>query len=281
VAVPTDIIRQIDRLDPMPMSARRLMGALQTGNVGATEIASYIEHDPAMAAAVLHSANSAAYGGMALASLRDAVLRLGTSNILSLVLGGTMARLKARLPLYGLEEDDLWLHSVAASTAVKVLQHERPAANIPDSAAVAALLHDIGKLVMTRYMKADAGAIVSVAAERDITFVAAEHELLGCDHTEVGGALARHWGLPRGIVEAIEGHHDDPLVSPTVTMDAVMVANVTAKSISAGLGAEGMNLHADPGSFHRLGLDFTGYSRVILQTLTWVNELKAAYRPAA
>jgi putative nucleotidyltransferase with HDIG domain len=279
--VPTEIIRQIHRLDPMPMSARRLMGALQNENVGAVEIAGYIEHDPAMAAGVLHSANSAAYGGASLASLRDAVLRLGTSNILNIVLGGTMARLKARLPLYGLEEDDLWLHSVSASTAVKVLQQERPGAEIPDGAAVAALLHDIGKLVMTRYMKADAGAIVSLATERGITFVEAERELLGCDHTEVGGALARHWGLPHGVVEAIEGHHHDPLPSPTPTMDAVMVANVTAKSISAGLGAEGMNLHADAGSFKRLGLDFSGYSRVILQTLIWVNELKAAYRPAA
>jgi putative nucleotidyltransferase with HDIG domain len=279
--VPFDIVRQIDRLDPMPMSARRLMGALQNHDIGAAEIAAYIEHDPAMAAGVLHTANSAAYGGVALGSLRDAVLRLGTSNILNIVLGGTMARLRARLPLYGLEEDDLWLHSVSASTAVKVLQHERPAANIPDSAAIAALLHDIGKLVMTRYMKVDAGAIVSVAAERGITFVEAERDLLGCDHTEVGGTLARHWRLPADIVDAIEGHHRQPMAMPTATMDAVMVANVTAKSINAGLGAEGMNLYADAGAFHRLGLDFSGYSRVILQTLTWVTELKAAYLTAA
>ncbi len=265
----------------MPMSARRLLGALQNEAIGAAEIASYVECDPAMAAGVLRTANSAAYGGFRVTTIREAVLRLGTANILNIVLGSTIARLKTKLPMYGLGENDLWLHSVAASLAVKAIQQERPTAKIPDSTAVAALLHDLGKLVMSRYMCADVESILALAADRRLTFVEAERDLLGCDHTEVGGALARHWGLPDELVRAIEGHHCAALFEPTLAMDAVMVANLAAKSISSGLGAEGMNLTVDSGALDRLGLNFPAYSRVVLQTLTWASEVKAAYRSAA
>jgi putative nucleotidyltransferase with HDIG domain len=282
VPVPVDLIRQINRLDPMPVSMQRLMKTLQNDDIGAAQIATYVEYDPAMAAVVLRQANSAAYGGSRpTVSLREAVLRLGKANILHIVLGGTLKAMKAKVPMYGLGEDELWLHSAAASVAVKALQHERPGARVPDSAAVAALLHDIGKLVMGRYMKADALAILDLAAEQRLTFVAAERELLGCDHTEVGAALCRHWGLPDDITLAIEHHHDETLVDPTPTMDAVMVANVVAKCVGAGLGAEGLNMTVDGGSMKRLGLYSAGYSRVILQTLTWLNELKTTYPAAA
>jgi putative nucleotidyltransferase with HDIG domain len=281
VAVPTQLVRQIERLDPMPISARRLMQALQDEDIGAAEIASYVECDPAMAADVLRTANSAAYGGMALVNLRAAVLRLGTATILNIVLGGTMRRLRIDVPMYGLGENELWIHSVAASLAVRALQQERHALAVPDTASVAALLHDIGKLVLARYLRADATAILEIAVDRHIPFVEAERSLLGCDHSEVGGALARHWGMPADIVDAVERHHQVPLVDPTPVMDAVVLGNLVAKCVAAGLGAEGMNLHVDAGTFQRLGLNFAGYSRIILQTANWLDELKQSYRAAA
>lgn len=266
----------------MPVSVQRLMKTLQSDNVGVAQIAGHIECDPAMAAVVLRLANAAAYmGTRPTSNLREAVMRLGKANILNIVLGGSLKALRARVPLYGLGEDDLWLHSAAASLAVKAVQIERPSAGVPDSAAVAALLHDIGKLVMARFMKADVFAIFDLAIERHITFVAAERQLLGCDHTEIGGALARHWGLPEDITRAIEQHHQETIADPTPTIDAVTVANVVTKCIGAGLGAEGLNLRVDGGALQRLGLTFAGYSRVILQTLNWLVDLRNAYPAAA
>ncbi|HZR25395.1 MAG TPA: HDOD domain-containing protein [Vicinamibacterales bacterium] len=282
MTLPSDLVSRIARLDPMPVSAQALMKALHDDSMGPARLAPFIEHDPAMAAEVLRRANSVAFGGCRpTANVHAAVLRLGTSNILTIVLGGSLQQLKVKLPMYGLGEDELWLHSVAASLAVRAIQQERPSANIPDSASIAALLHDIGKLVMARYMKADAATIRACARERTITFVEAERETFGCDHTEVGAALARHWNLPDALVSAIECHHDTTLTDPTPTMDAVMVANMVAKSVNAGLGAEGMNLAPDHLALKRLGLDFVAYCRVILQTHDWVVDLKSSYGAAA
>ena len=65
-----------------------------------------------------------------------------------------------------------------------------------------ALVHDIGKLVMVRYMKADVSAILALRNERGISFVEAERALFGCDHAEVGAEMARRWGFPVEIVYA-------------------------------------------------------------------------------
>jgi hypothetical protein len=42
--------------------------------------------------------------------------------------------------------------------------------------------------------------------------------------------------------------------NPTLILDAVVMANVVAKTIQTGLGAEGLNFGVDPDSFTRLGL---------------------------
>jgi len=280
--VPAELIGRIERLDPMPMTAHRLMRVLQDDDVGPARVASLVEFDPAMASAVLRLANSGAYGGaVRIANLQEAVARLGTTRLVNIVLGDSMQRLKAHVPMYGLGEDELWMHSAAASLAVRALQQERKKAGIPEAAAVAALLHDIGKLVMARFLKADVQALLARSAERGITFVEAERDLLGCDHAEVGGALARHWGLPDEVTDAIEHHHETPAGTPTVLRDAVVVANIVAKTIGAGLSAEGHNLHVDPNAPKRLGLGFSSFSRVCVQTMTSLEDLKASYGKAA
>jgi hypothetical protein len=53
-------------------------------------------------------------------------------------------------------------------------------------------------------------------------------------------------------------------------------AKETGITIGAGLGAEGFNLTVDAGCVRRLGLDFTRYARICLQTDTWLRELRAA-----
>ena len=235
MALTADLLGGIERLDPLPITAQRLVKALDDERIGPAQIADYIEYDPAVASSVLRLANSAAWAGsIPTATVRDAVVRLGTARLLDIVLGDHMRGIKMRAPLYDLAENELWIHSAAASLAVKALQRELPASGIPDYASTAALVHDIGKLVMVRYMKADVSAILALRNEREISFVEAERALFGCDHAEVGAEMARRWGFPAEIVYAIEHHHSSPIERPTPTLDAVVVANLVAKTIGTG-----------------------------------------------
>ena len=278
MALPGRLLDGIERLDPLPYTIQNLMSVLDKENTNFNQIVDILEYDQAVASNILRVANSAVYAGrFQIEHLRDAVIRLGINNLLNIVLGGHMGMLKVAAPLYGLTENDLWLHATAASLAVKAIIQESHNPQIPQSATIAALVHDVGKLIMVRYMKADVGAVQSHSLQRGIPFVEAERELFNCDHTEVGGAMARKWDFPEPIVQAIEQHHQVPLVNPSPILDAVMLANLTAKSIGVGLGAEGMNLRVDDESRGRIGLSLEGFERVCAQTAVWLTEVKGAY----
>jgi putative nucleotidyltransferase with HDIG domain len=184
-------------------------------------------------------------------------------------------------PLYVMAEDELWAHGAAAGLAVRALAQECPKANIPQLARTAALVHDIGKLLMVRAVKAEPAAVLAMCQTEGITWVEAERRLFGFDHAEAGAALARTWSFPEPLVDAIEHHHDSPIVAPTIFTDSVVVANLVAKSIGVGLGAEGMNFNVDPGLSHRLGLSFSGFSRVCIQTASWLKEIREPSKSAA
>ena len=268
----------IQQLKPLPVTAQKLSMALGDDDVSPSKIAEIVEYDAAIAANILRLANSAAYGGrFRIERIRDAVVRLGTATLFNIVLGQHLKSLKVAAPLYDLTEDDLWLHGAAASLAVKAMMRELRSDRIPHSASIAALVHDIGKLIMVRYLKADVGAILALCDAKRITFVDAERELFGFDHAEVGGTIARRWAFPDAITNAIERHHRVPVTEADPTLDAVMLANLAAKSVGVGLGAAGMNMRVDyAGSRGRLGLSMEGFERTCAQTALWVAELRAS-----
>lgn len=278
MAIPPQLLAGISRLDPLPATLQRLMKALNDEDAGAYVIGEIVQFDHAVVSTLLRVANSAAFGGwVRTESVREAVTRIGKTRVIDLVIGDHIKKLQGSAPMYNLSEEDLWLHSTASSLAVRAIERECPNAGLTESAAIAGLVHDVGKLVMVRYLNADVSALLNLRDERKITFVQAERELFGCDHAEVGGEMARHWGFPPEIQEAIARHHDAPIETSTPVLDAVVVANLAAKSIGAGLGAEGMDMVVDDRCYSRLKLDFAGFSRVCLATLSGLKDVATAY----
>jgi putative nucleotidyltransferase with HDIG domain len=278
MAIPPRLIDGIHRLDPLPATLHRLMSALNDDDAGAYVIGEIVQFDSAIVSTLLRVANSAAYGGwVRTESVREAVTRIGKARVVDFVLGDHLKKLQGAAPMYDLSEEDLWLHSTAASLAVRAVARECPHAGLTESAAIAGLVHDVGKLVMVRHLKADVSALLALRDERKITFVQAEREMFGCDHAEVGGEMAKHWGFPPEIQETIVRHHEAPIENSTPLLDAVIVANLAAKSIGAGLGAEGLDMVIDDRCYHRLKLDFAGFSRVCLATLSGLKDVATAY----
>jgi len=72
--------------------------------------------------------------------------------------------------------------------------------------AVAALLHDVGRLVIVNLHPGDRGNL-DAAARSPEQRLREERDRLGIDHALVGGVLARRWNLPQRIAVAIERHH--------------------------------------------------------------------------
>ena len=87
--------------------------------------------------------------------------------------------------------------------------------------------------------------------------------------------MARKWNFPAQIVNAIEQHHAVSPQGDDLTVDAVMLANLVAKSVGAGLGAEGMNLRIDVYTIcQRVGLTLKGFERICAQTSSWLADFR-------
>jgi putative nucleotidyltransferase with HDIG domain len=279
--IPDQILDGIKQLDPLPITARRLSALVGNEKANIQEIAQIVEYDAAIAANVLRVANSPAFAGRyPVEKIREAVVRLGTANLLNIAMEGYLKIFKTSAPLYDLTEDELYLHSAAAAIMIKALTSTLNC-SIPPAAAIAALLHDIGKLIMVRYLKSDLSALLSLCNEKGITFVEAEREVLGCDHAEVGGAMAHKWGFPQDIIMAIEQHHQVLPNGNGIILDAVMLANYAAKSIGIGLGAAGLNMPMDfSGSCKRLGISIGGFELACAQGAIWLAEQRKSMESA-
>lgn len=268
---------EIDKLAPMPVSVARLAGIVGDPNAGVNDVAQVLEFDQALTANLLRLANSAWSGSSRkLETVRDAVLRLGVGRVLELVVGSRVAGpMSRKCDGYALGEHELWRHSVAAALAAERLGKyaEQP---IPASAFTASLLHDIGKLILNRHLKPDVVAeLQRIVKEEKVSYLEAERRVLGIDHAEIGGAVARHWQFPETLVSAIE-HHHDPNVEPNPVLDAVHIANATAKLIGVGLGTEEMNMQASSEPAKRLNLSPSGLESLcaaVLVDLTQTEEL--------
>jgi len=278
MAIPSELLRDIDRMDPLPITVQRLVVMLGDDMVSPREVASVLEYDQAITATLLKVSNSPLIGTRGnIERVSDAVMRLGLDQILEIALGSHYRQISRPAEMYDLSEDELWLHGALASVAAKEIAATCTTMRIPGIASVAALTHDIGKLILVRYVDVDMYEVLEVAREKGITFVAAEQELLGFDHAEVGGAMAEKWSFPAEVQDAIARHHQVPLEDSSPVLDTVIMANWVAKTIGVGLGAEGLNFQVDEGVAKRLGFRHPEFIQICSRVADLMEELKAAY----
>jgi len=233
------LIAAAQSLEPLPASAVRLAKVVNDPESSVDDVADIVAYDQALAMTVLRMANSVASGSWTrITDVREAVMRLGGARVLSAAIGAHARPLMSRaLRSFGLDENELWRHSVRSALAVELMPKVWRRA-VPPPTFAAALLHDVGKLVMDRFLAPEDLAMIRRAREEGhVDARTAEQEILDVNHAEVGGLVAQSWSLPEEIVRGIIFHHQPELVADPVT-DRVYIANIIAH-YPASAAAEG------------------------------------------
>lgn len=264
---PKDVVNRIESLAPLHVTSRYLSVLLKSQQ-SASQIAEVLACDPAMMANLLRLNTSDQFpAGIRLEHLEATIVRLGVDRLLRQIVGDPFLQPDPP-PLYALEEKNLWLHAAATSVAATELIRQCHPSCPENLARAAALLHDIGKLLMLRYCSIDTKAILEECESHRLSFLEAERRLAGFTHVQLGVELARCWNFPPAIVEAIKAHHEFPATPASSVLDVVMLANLATKTIGFGWSGEATNLRADPECRRRLGLDFDGFCMVCARTTT-------------
>jgi HD-like signal output (HDOD) protein len=131
-----------------------------------------------------------------------------------------------------------------------------PAGRTQQEAVTAALLHDIGKLVLISDGSRRWAPLTEQARQRQVPVHVVEQETDGVTHAHLGAHLLSLWGLPDGIVEAV-AHHHDPSSVDGLAFDgvaAVHIANGLANEIAPAAEGEPPRAGLDVELLDRLGL---------------------------
>jgi HD-like signal output (HDOD) protein len=256
-AVSASLVAELDRslatakleLPSLPEVALKIRRALADADVSLAEIARLLGSDPALAARVLKTANSALFyrGTRPITSLRGAVSRLGHGMVRNVAL--SFAAQQAFIG-YGsrtirMQLTAVWQHSVHVAALAHMLARARTSLE-PDEAFLAGLLHEVGKLYILMRAKDHKTVLEAPAAFQSV---------LEAWHPRIGKAVIEAWELSPELATAVGEHQNRALAAPEppTLADVVAVANYLAERSDAA--TRDPNFYAAAPSFGSLSMD--------------------------
>ena len=230
------LVASVADLKPLPSTVTTALRLLDDLDSSVDQISAIISVDQAVTARLLKFANSAYYGTIQPCStVTEALCRLGFRKTKNILLAASYSSLLGRrLAGYNLGRGELWRHSVAVANTAQRLSAQ-VSYSAPDEAYIAGLLHDIGKLVLDQYRKVNWDELLALGQAGNRSLIDAEDMLLGVNHVQVGSALAKSWGLPAPLVDAIAFHHH-PHMAETAPLLAAIVHIADAVCLRLGIG---------------------------------------------
>jgi putative nucleotidyltransferase with HDIG domain len=224
-------IADVDRLIPRPDIAIDVLSMAQDSGCSIADLAKKIEQDLNMTANMLRMANSSYFGHMKeISSIRDIIVRLGLDMVKILAITSASAGiLTCPQKAYDLEPRALWNHSHACAILAEIIAKYAKVENYY-AVYTAALLHDIGKVVLNKPLLSACAA--KKTDKKNSSTVELEHFMLQTDHARVGAALLAAWGLPDSITIPVGRHHTGGGIKPDrIDVKIVSLANFLVESI--------------------------------------------------
>ena len=235
---PKDIIANLS-IPTLPEVVGRIQELMDDPKSGTREIGSLVEEDAPLAAKVLRVANSSFYGLMnTCTSTAQATTVLGVRVLRNIVAQVSVMQTFEHLEVkWGPSVGEIWRHATRAAKMSSFIADRARGMRLDAPECYACgLLHDIGKVVMLDTLGSEYMDTLMAVDAADRPSHVVEKEVFGLDHTEVGATVARTWGLPKVMANAIEHHHgtrDEILADPILCVIAAADAIVRAPEVPA------------------------------------------------
>jgi putative nucleotidyltransferase with HDIG domain len=249
-------IAKVEDLPTLPRTVLRITELINDPRASAKDLARIITDDQVLTARLLKLVNSSFYGfQQRVATVTEAILLIGFDAIRSLLLTTSVFDLfPSRTTRSRRDQEMLWDHSLACAVGAKAIGAAVRYDKL-EELFVAGLLHDIGKIVEMTLRPEDFAQIADRVAGRRLLISAAEMEVLGCTHADIGRLLAERWNLPVKLVNIIAWHHT-PTAGGAFAVESSIVhlADILARALQLGSGGDPMVPPVDHAAWELLRL---------------------------
>ncbi|MBF0328276.1 MAG: HDOD domain-containing protein [Nitrospirae bacterium] len=199
------VLETID-VPSLPTVAGKVLQLMNDDFSSINQLEKIISQDQSFSTRLLKIANSPYYGrGKKVDSVSTAIILIGLNTMKNLVVAASLKDIHRK---FGLFEQRLWDHSLGVSIAASALAAETRLMS-SEEALVVGLIHDIGKTILNNSMPDSYSLIIERVYDEGISFIEAENDMLGFNHCNVGGLVARKWKLPKNLEAVIEYHHSE------------------------------------------------------------------------
>jgi HD-like signal output (HDOD) protein len=192
-----------------------------------------ISEDQSLTSQVLKMGNSSFYTGLSkVATIKDAVVRLGAQEIANLVMMAAQSeQYKSDNPVLESFLEKLWDHALSCATGAKWLASKAGYPSLATEAFMAGLLHDIGKLAI---IKALDEIIHSGGTTTNVSEILI-NEILDTMHEDVGHRLMSSWSLPDTYCSIAVNHHKAQYDGNDTLLVIVRLANLACRKAGKSL----------------------------------------------
>ncbi len=215
------MIREVTNLPTIPVITTRVATLLDNPDVELEEVAEMILTDQVIASRVIKVVNSPLFKPMhAISSLKRALIYLGFRRIREIAL--TCSIIKAFEGKDGaFDIRSFWQHSFGVGIVSKIIAQRVRYPEV-EKAYICGIVHDIGEVFFSNYMKNDFQKIIDSIRGTSNSFIDAEAMVFGTTHCEIGLCLAKKWNFPLEYCDVIAHHH----APESASLDPMLVAIV-------------------------------------------------------
>lgn len=200
--------------------------------------------DQSLTSSVLKVSNSSFFKGLSeVSTIHQAIVRLGINEVSSIVTLVTQeGNFNSKDPSGQAKMRKLWQHSVGCALGATWIAKQCGMSGISHEVFVAALLHDVGKLLILK-------VVDELKSLNEITKVSDEilNEAMVELHVNLGHSLMNKWNLPGKYAEVALHHHDGEFDTNNLLLVITRISNVACNKIGLGFTqSNGVNLLAMP-----------------------------------
>jgi putative nucleotidyltransferase with HDIG domain len=200
----TDAIEELDVVPVFAPAQERVLAATGTDSATGGELVAAIESDTGLTVAILRRAQDVV-SKRPIANVADAVAALTPAEIAAAIEPLPRTEFPWRTSRVEVLMHQSRVHALAVTRAADRIAREAGVIE-RDDILVAALLHDVGKLVLGRAHPDYADRIGSRTTSPE-NRVHDEQREFGTNHATLGGLMLHRWGLPEVLVRAVAAHH--------------------------------------------------------------------------